>query len=1185
MSDSLMIANTIELLGGGVASAVTQCNGAIFRLGNAYNFGSPQPVIDFVATMLGDGERPYGWRYSNRTFTIPITILVPTTGVPINDRLTLAGARELIQEVVAADSFNMVWSPDGLDGQRDTIFECWRAAASTISYDYTLEKNLLCEMTVTFDALPFGRSDAESTLNFDSPVVGNALPATQLELDNFTAVNSTTQPTWWFNSIQSAYPQASVSAQWKHPVTDGKSPMIYTRKIFDSGQTTDFESGIGNWTTGANDSVTVTTAQHNSGTHSLQLTSLAAGDMDARSCILGSVSTQGLKCVPGDILNVSGWFRSAVSARSVEIGVEFFTSGGASISFNYGASVADNTSGWVQATGAIVAPATAAFARVRANVIATGAINEVHYLDDVIFTRGASVDLTGLSKVTLWMGLGDDNSAAFRRWRTGPVNFTFTLTDSSARTITFSTRITCTASDNPNLPHWNLVSCHIPQGKTFTYSGVVSYSITAWSETRAGGKTPVMFPSAWLSGFLASPETSPRRAASTRGGTYLLYDALGTAPAPLNLHAQLSPQPQVANTITYVLPGTPGSAQTFTAPAENPNALAGDSANFDLGTVGTWVGGSDGLVANGTVNFSGTQFNSTPNSMSVVPITGGTTVTVGSCLAANISTQGLPCAAGDRISLRMFARASTTTRSITLAAQFFTSGGASISSVTAQTATDTNSGFTQYAGLVTAPATAARCRMLITITTPAAAEIHYFDDLYLGWAVQATVICTGAGGAGGSTRPVNASGGGGGGGEISWELNLDLNPGAAHSYTIGNGGDPTHGVGFGGKGGDTIFVGKTVTVTGHGANGGNNTWNSDYTNGTGGTGGLGSTNTFHHGGGNGATGNEAANCGGGGGGSAGDGGVGGAGSAPAGAFAGAAGSLGIKGAGGGSGMIIGTNNIPGGNPGGGGGGAISGSTFNRDGAGGGDGRITLVITTYANASAFPALIVHKPSPQNTILAQPVIDVGAGNDPPDGTHEYSPSSVTPGQPARFNGTYTMLLANLSWNGATARNVTVTAKQYEQAGGAVSSTALVQSITPSGVANSLVNMGEITLPIKDMAADNIDSYYGFTVTSANTSDRFMDLLLLDTQGQLIWISLPGSGYSDYWVDSPELTADIGKVLGSVQSRAQAVSVLGSTFMTGGPLRLVPGDNLLMIYSPSGMPALEAQYFPRYWSERLE
>jgi hypothetical protein len=1188
MSDSLVLANTFELLGGGVASTLPQCTGAKFRLGTQYNFGTPQPVIDFTAAMMGDGERPSGWRYSNRTFSLPVVILVPTTGSSVaaifNDRLTLAGAREMIQQAISADQFTLVWSPEGALGQRDTIYECWRAAATGIEYDYGHEKNLICQMTITFDAMPFGRSDVEQTLNFDSPVIGATAPAAQVEVDNFTAINTSTQVPWWSASGQSAY--GFQSAWWNHSITDFNSPALYTRTIFDAGQTATFEAGLGNYTQTGNCAVAQSAVQAHGGTKSMTLTSSAGGDMSAGSCLAANFATQMLACVPGDIIHVAAFSRSVASARSVAVGAEFYTAAGVQISATFGTTVTNSTSNFTtNPTADITAPATAAWVRNRVEVLATGAGAEVHYFDDITMTRGAAVDLTGRSKLTMWFGLGADGSAAWRRWHKGPVNFTFTLTDASARTITFGTRIDCTASDNPLLPRWNLVSCHIPQGKTFTYTNVVGYSIKAVSETHNWtGPTQALSPAAYLSGLLASPEVSPKRAASQRGGTYLVYDAVGTAPSPVNLHCQMSPAPLVASTVTYVLPGTPGNTQQFVAPAENPNTLSGDASNFDKGSVGTWVGGADGLVANGTVTFSAAQSRSAPNSMSVVPISGGTNVTVGSCLAANVLAQGVQCAAGDRVSLRVYARAGTTVRNITVGAQFFTGAGASISRVDLSVVADTNSGFTVYQGLVTAPATSAVCRMLLTIATPAAAEVHYFDDIYFAYGVQATVICQAGAGAGGSTRPTMAAGGGGGGAEIAWELNLDLNPGANHAYKIGAGGDFFEGVGTGGNGTSSFFTGKSVTVTANGGQGGQNIWNSDYLNGTGGLGGTGSGNAHHSNGGAGAQGNYAANDAGGGGGSAGDGGAGGAGSAPAGGLAGASGSLGIKGAGGGSGMIIGTNNVPGGYPGGGGGGAISGTTYNRDGANGNDGRITVIIKSYTAPGAFPALILHKPSPKNTILAQPVIDVGAGLDTPDGTHEYFPSSVTPGQAARFVGTYTMLLANFSWHGAGARTVSVTAKQYEASGGAVSSTILSQSVTPSGVSNSLVNMGNITLPIKDMAPDNTDSYFTFSPTSGDTLDRFMDILLLDTQGQLVWISLPGAGYTDYWIDSPELTADVGRVLGSVQQRAQAVSVLGQTFMTGGPMRLSPGDNLIMVYSPGGMPALEAQYFPNWWSERI-
>jgi hypothetical protein len=179
---------------------------------------------------------------------------------------------------------------------------------------------------------------------------------------------------------------------------------------------------------------------------------------------------------------------------------------------------------------------------------------------------------------------------------------------------------------------------------------------------------------------------------------------------------------------------------------------------------------------------------------------------------------------------------------------------------------------------------------------------------------------------------------------------------------------------------------------------------------------------------------------------------------------------------------------------------------------------------------------------------------------------------------------VLLAAWTWNGSAARNVTVTITQYEAAGGSSSTVSVLQSVTPANVVNGLVNLGEITLPVKAMAQDNTDSYFTINVVSANSSDRFLDVVLLDTAGQTVYISLPGSGYTDYWIDAPDSDNKIGHVLGSIVTRSQAVSVLASTFMSGGSMRLLPGENIFMVYSPSGMPGLEGDYFPRWWNERL-
>jgi hypothetical protein len=271
-------------------------------------------------------------------------------------------------------------------------------------------------------------------------------------------------------------------------------------------------------------------------------------------------------------------------------------------------------------------------------------------------------------------------------------------------------------------------------------------------------------------------------------------------------------------------------------------------------------------------------------------------------------------------------------------------------------------------------------------------------------------------------------------------------------------------------------------------------------------------------------------------------------------------------------------------PGGGGAGSAS-DTQKHIASTGGHGQVTMIVKSYTAGSTFPALLVHKPSGRSGVLAVPVLSVGGGVDPPDG-REYQVPQVD-GQNARYSGTYSVVLANWTWDGSAARTVTVTIRQYSNSGGISSSTPIAASVTPAQVTNGIVVLGEVTLPVTDMAPDNTDSYYTVAVQSSDSSDRFLDLMLLDSQGSMFLVNLPaGQGFTDYYIDAPDAgaTAPLGRVLGSDQGRGSAVSVLGNTLASGGPLTLTPGDNLLTVYSPAGMPALEADYWAHWHHERL-
>ena len=121
MTDSLVIAEQIELLGAGgaavdpygTASLNPLCPGAVFRLiapssalgGGTMDLGAPQPTTDIVGSLLLDGERPFGYRASNRTIVLPILIKAPSFQ-------SLIAAREVLLQEVNEQTWTLRWTRD-----------------------------------------------------------------------------------------------------------------------------------------------------------------------------------------------------------------------------------------------------------------------------------------------------------------------------------------------------------------------------------------------------------------------------------------------------------------------------------------------------------------------------------------------------------------------------------------------------------------------------------------------------------------------------------------------------------------------------------------------------------------------------------------------------------------------------------------------------------------------------------------------------------------------------------------------------------------------------------------------------------------------------------------------------------------------------------------------------------------
>ena len=192
MADSLVIANTVECLNGSPPSVNPACVGARFYLQPSGSFGAPQPTTDFVASLLLDGERPFGRRASNRTIKLPIWITAP-------DRRTLAAAREVLEQAIDQDFFTIVWTRDPTAGNPGStplpmVFDCFRAEPTVPVLNTLYEKQLIgMQVQVTIPALPYGRSDTQTQVSFTSPVPTSPSvppPPSPVTLDNFSTISS-----------------------------------------------------------------------------------------------------------------------------------------------------------------------------------------------------------------------------------------------------------------------------------------------------------------------------------------------------------------------------------------------------------------------------------------------------------------------------------------------------------------------------------------------------------------------------------------------------------------------------------------------------------------------------------------------------------------------------------------------------------------------------------------------------------------------------------------------------------------------------------------------------------------------------------------------------------------------------------------------------------------------------------
>src|SRR5258708_36028716 len=172
--DSLVIGEQIELIGS-VGSTNPLCAGAVFLRQPGYDLGARQPVTSIVGSLILDGSRPFGYAAGNRTITLPIEISVPgDTGTPAGFS-KLTAAREVLLREVNQQTWTLRWTrAPGAGTPLPLLFDCFRAKAAVVAWGNvdTLNRFPIGLLTLTFEALPYGRTDVPVVTDFPSPLAG-----------------------------------------------------------------------------------------------------------------------------------------------------------------------------------------------------------------------------------------------------------------------------------------------------------------------------------------------------------------------------------------------------------------------------------------------------------------------------------------------------------------------------------------------------------------------------------------------------------------------------------------------------------------------------------------------------------------------------------------------------------------------------------------------------------------------------------------------------------------------------------------------------------------------------------------------------------------------------------------------------------------------------------------------------
>lgn len=1232
MTDSLIIGDQIELLGGGAVSAIAACAGAVFHLGNGYDLGVPDPTSDYVESLIMDGERPVGRRASNRVISLPVTIIVPPAIA--NQRLVLDAAEEVLLRLIDQAEFTLRWTRD--DGPSATalplVFDCYRASQAAPTYDVRIERQGVKVLTVSFPAAPYGRSAEPVTVDFPSPLVGRAAPPGALTLDNFTAISGT----------------ADSAANWL------------------TAQQSGFDGPNHGWVAISGCTVATSAAQAHTGAQSLALTATGTADMIAA---LGTPLVNGMPVKKGNVVSVQAWVRAAATGRSVTVGHRFYDTSGNFLQAIGSLPGGDNTTAFTSLLWADFTKAPADGYAVPYVQVAAPVLAEVHYVDDVALSFDwhiSGIGPTGSSAV--WdpslFGVPDGAGIAARYSDGGNA---FNLQQGWALYMQNQNNLFGGQAEFPQseliaagvkagdqfqiAPNWlatvasgNVHNGDFEGGTTGNWGADTNCSGIALSATAHGGSASLAFTSTAAGRLaVASEPTHLNGMPVVPGQTVFMSAWYRAVTTPQQCTALIGFYDAAGASVAFdngatVMDSTGGWVQAtsrFTAPARAVVAVAfgnvvttsaaGETHLIDdvvlaVGASPVYTVTGVGAPFFGTEVVSFTPSNNPPVKVGDVLLQTGPKPALGAItfwagLGSTNYYHSFLRAGGDvlfNITLTDRAGVQCMAHSLMHLKGSNDSGspvwqriritlpptpGFNFADVASYQIVVTNRGagdlryvtfyLDSLQAVPVATQTGAPVRGAVFDLAGIAGSARAPASMQFqqaGVSVLTTRLFTTPGGAQFlcpatvTTADVWAWGSGGNGSTItSVDGGGGGGGGNAHNAAVGltPGGVYPLFVAPGGSGSGTpsTFTGDSATVSG--PSGANAAANST----AGGT--AGAAGSGGHSGGAGGLG--VTGTGGGGGGSS----AGTAGNGNAGASGGSGGAGGAAVTGGGAGgqghQAVRPNPDSGTIPGGGGGGGTSLAGHVKTGGAGAGGQVRL---QYQGQPGFATLIAHRPRFDAPVTLCPFVSFG-GDDLPNNSIEYQVPSLIGGLNARFDGTYTVVLVNNTWAApSSASTLTVTVTQYEQAGGAAYAQSTVPlSVVPNTLPGPFVVLGELTLPGKEFPQANLNGYFTVKVSDSQTGDRFLDVLFLDTQGSTVIIQ-SSVDYQNFYVDEPTGGRDVGLVLGSMFDRADALSILDqATAFSGTGLDVDPGGNQgLLVYAAEGAPSVQLTYSPRWMKGRI-